>query len=151
MSTRWYPIYQRGNPQLRIFLPNFWMKLVRPEHKQPENVVQFITPTQMSDHDIKQYLEKIYKVEVASVRSQIKEGLIKRQRLRGYIIKEPDYRQAFITLPPGQTFKFPDISTEKEKQDDNEIKKFQETASQAFEKFKVLNKDRPGVPGWFSL
>ena len=30
MSTRWYPIYQRGNPQLRVFLPNFWMKLVKP-------------------------------------------------------------------------------------------------------------------------
>jgi hypothetical protein len=29
MSTRWYPIYQRGNPQLRVFLPNFWMKLVK--------------------------------------------------------------------------------------------------------------------------
>ena len=30
MSSRWYPIYQRGNPQLRVFLPNFWMKLVKP-------------------------------------------------------------------------------------------------------------------------
>lgn len=41
MSTRWYPLYQRGNPQLRVFLPNFWMKLVKSEHKQPENIVTF--------------------------------------------------------------------------------------------------------------
>jgi hypothetical protein len=34
MSTRWYPIYQRGNPQLRVFLPNFWMKMVEPNYNQ---------------------------------------------------------------------------------------------------------------------
>jgi hypothetical protein len=40
MSTRWYPIYQRGNPQLRIFLPNFWMKLVQLEKiSAPSNKV----------------------------------------------------------------------------------------------------------------
>ena len=47
MSTRWYPIYQRGNPQLRVFLPNFWMKLVKPtvvfgKAAVPENKVQLI-------------------------------------------------------------------------------------------------------------
>lgn len=39
MSSRWYPLYQRGNPQLRVFLPNFWLKLVRPSHEQPKNVI----------------------------------------------------------------------------------------------------------------
>ena len=34
MSTRWYPIYQKGNPQLRVFLPNFWMKMVKPNFNQ---------------------------------------------------------------------------------------------------------------------
>ena len=49
MSTRWYPIYQKGNPQvfcstvqllflfilqLRVFLPNFWMKMVKPNYNQ---------------------------------------------------------------------------------------------------------------------
>lgn len=70
-----YPIYKKGNPQRRIFLPNFWMKLVRPLYKQPTNIVQFITPTEMTDYDIKNYLEKIYKVPVAEIRSEIVEGI----------------------------------------------------------------------------
>lgn len=47
MSSRWYPIYQRGNPQLRVFLPNFWMKIVKDPIKQPKNVVVFETSMQM--------------------------------------------------------------------------------------------------------
>lgn len=47
MSTRWYPLYQKGNPQLRVFLPNFWMKIVKTEHKQPDNVVTFETSMEM--------------------------------------------------------------------------------------------------------
>ena len=27
--TSSYPLYRRGNPQLRVYLPNFWMKLAR--------------------------------------------------------------------------------------------------------------------------
>jgi large subunit ribosomal protein L23 len=51
MSTRWYPIYQRGNPQLRIFLPNFWMKLVKldkisaPSNKVPTQLLVFYKGT----------------------------------------------------------------------------------------------------------
>ena len=82
MSSRWYPIYQKGNPQLRVFLPNFWMKMVKPDYNQygastPSNKVivifkctklslklqaQFIVSSQMTKHDVKNYLEKIYQV-----------------------------------------------------------------------------------------
>jgi len=71
-----YPIYQRGNPQLRVFLPNFWMKLVRPEEKQPKNVVQFKVPTGMTNYDIENYLTKIYKIKVIKVESSIENGNI---------------------------------------------------------------------------
>lgn len=47
MSTRWYPIWQRGNPQLRVFLPNFWLKLIRPERRHPENFVTFNVSMEM--------------------------------------------------------------------------------------------------------
>lgn len=47
MSTRWYPIYQRGNPQLRVFLPNFWMKIIKPKNAQPPNTVVFETSMEM--------------------------------------------------------------------------------------------------------
>ncbi|KPP71260.1 hypothetical protein Z043_109848 [Scleropages formosus] len=36
-----YPIYQMGNPQLRVFRPNFSMTLVRPGKEQPPDTVQF--------------------------------------------------------------------------------------------------------------
>lgn len=71
-----YPIYQKGNPQLRVFLPNFWMKIVKPTFQQPPNIVQFVTSIEMTDYDIKNYLEKIYKLPVAQVRSEIVEGML---------------------------------------------------------------------------
>nr|CAD7263578.1 unnamed protein product [Timema shepardi] len=74
MSTRWYPLYQRGNPQLRVFLPNFWMKLVEPIHQQHNNIVQFIVSTEMTRYDIKNYLEKIYNVSVVEVKTRIVSG-----------------------------------------------------------------------------
>uniref|UniRef100_V5I5T5 Large ribosomal subunit protein uL23m n=1 Tax=Ixodes ricinus TaxID=34613 RepID=V5I5T5_IXORI len=66
MSSRLYPQYVKGNPQLRIFLPNFWMKLVKHGKPQPPNTVKFVVPLQMTKYDVKNYLEKIYKVPVAS-------------------------------------------------------------------------------------
>jgi large subunit ribosomal protein L23 len=69
-----YLLYQRGNPQQRIFLPNFWLKLVRPEHKQPPNIVQFIVSLQMTKYDIRNYLEKIYKIPVVDIRTVVAMG-----------------------------------------------------------------------------
>lgn len=67
-------MYQRGNPQLRIFLPNFWLKLVRSEQSQPPNVVEFIVSQEMTRIDVKNYLEKIYNVPVCNVRTRIVMG-----------------------------------------------------------------------------
>lgn len=69
-----YPIYQKGNPQLRVYLPNFFMKLVRPDYKQPPNIVKFIVSNEMTNHDIRNYLEKIYNVSMADIRSSIATG-----------------------------------------------------------------------------
>uniref|UniRef100_A0A0V0G899 Large ribosomal subunit protein uL23m n=1 Tax=Triatoma dimidiata TaxID=72491 RepID=A0A0V0G899_TRIDM len=151
MSSRWYPLFRNGNPQRRVFLPNFWMKLVRPAYKQPSNIVQFMTPTEMSDYDIKNYLEKIYKVSVAEIRSEIVEGEFKRQRIKGYIIKDDDYRRAFVTLKEGEIFEFPDICEQKKIKDDEEVKKLKEEARASFKEFNKRNENRPGVPGWFGI
>ena len=61
-----YPLYRRGNPQLRIYLPNFWMKLLNPEKsyvRAPPNCVTFEVSPAMTKLDVKNYLEKIYKVK----------------------------------------------------------------------------------------
>lgn len=38
MSTRLYPLYKANSPQLRILLPNFWMKLLNGFNDQPKNI-----------------------------------------------------------------------------------------------------------------
>lgn len=98
MSTRWYPLYQRGNPQLRIFLPDFWMKLVRPEQNQPKNVVLFHCSMEMTRHDVKNYLRDIYKVPVVEVRTRIELGEFKQNFYKKYIQKKDDIKYAYVTL-----------------------------------------------------
>lgn len=98
MSTRWYPIYQRGCPQLRVFLPNFWLKLIKPTHNQPANVVQFACSMEMTKYDVQNYLEKIYNVPVVGVRMYIKMGPTQRDKVHGYVTKDEDTKMAYITL-----------------------------------------------------
>ena len=43
-----YPLYQLGNPQLRVFRTNFFIQLVRPGTAQPEDTVQFRIPMEMT-------------------------------------------------------------------------------------------------------
>uniref|UniRef100_A0A5K3FAN6 Large ribosomal subunit protein uL23m n=1 Tax=Mesocestoides corti TaxID=53468 RepID=A0A5K3FAN6_MESCO len=63
-----YPKFTPGDPQLRMFLPPFWMKMLYPGEKCPKRLVVFKVHPQMTKFDVKQYLEKIYKVPVADVR-----------------------------------------------------------------------------------
>jgi len=36
-----YPMYFKGNPQLRIFLPLFWMKMMKSKENLPKDTVKF--------------------------------------------------------------------------------------------------------------
>lgn len=98
MSTRWYPLFKPGGPQLRVFLPNFWLKLVRPSHEQPENTVQFACSMEMTKYDVKNYLEKIYNIPVVEVRTRIAMGRTKRDLKVGYVTKEDDTKYAYVTM-----------------------------------------------------
>lgn len=98
MSSRWYPIYQRGNPQLRVFLPNFWMKLIRPIEEQPKNVATFSVSMEMTKYDVKNYLEKIYKIPIVDVRTRIELGSTKRDTTYGYVTKNEDMKIAYVTM-----------------------------------------------------
>lgn len=98
MSTRWYPLFKPGGPQLRVFLPNFWLRLVRPTHDQPANIVQFACSMEMTKYDVRSYLEKVYNVPVIEVRTRIGMGLTKRDMKLGYVTKEEDTKYAYVTL-----------------------------------------------------
>lgn len=151
MSTRWYPLFQRGNPQLRVFLPTFWMKLVRPEHEQPPNVVQFACSMEMTRHDVKNYLEKIYNIPVVDVRTRIAMGKTKRDMTLGYITKHDDTKLAYVTLPKDMTFEFPNLFPAEAKQQLEDDKKSLDEAKKNHKKYLEKNKHRPGTPGWFSI
>ncbi|KAB0800091.1 hypothetical protein PPYR_07971 [Photinus pyralis] len=151
MSTRLYPLYQKGNPQLRVFLSNFWMKLVRPEHKQPPNVVQFHCSMEMTRYDIKNYLEKIYNVKSTQVNTRIVLGKTREEPGKGYVIKDDDYKVAYVVLPKDEKFEFPNLfpeSAEKEKLDHD---KALDEVRKNHQKYLEKNSDRPGLPGWFSF
>lgn len=173
MSTRWYPIFQRGNPQLRVFLPNFWMKLVRAEHEQPPNVVQFACSMEMTKYDVKNYLEKIYNIPVVDVRTRIAMGKTKRDMVLGYISKHDDTKLAYVTLvswkivllahftvsftygspfqPKDMKFEFPNLFPAEAKQQLEDDKKSLDEAKKNHKKYLEKNKHRPGTPGWFSI
>lgn len=105
MSTRWYPIYKQGNPQLRVFLTDFWMKMVRNDQQPtpPPNVVTFHCSMEMTKHDIKNYLTKIYDVPVVDVRTEIRMGEFFRDPVKKYVKKKDDYRVAIVTLVRNQS------------------------------------------------
>ncbi|XKL67364.1 hypothetical protein PGB90_002855 [Kerria lacca] len=152
MSSRYYPIYQIGNPQLRIFLPNFWMKLVKPTEKQPPNVVQFKVPLAMTNYDIKNYLQKIYKISVMHVSSELEDGLIKPVFKNGYLVKEEDFRRAYVTLPRGTEFIFPELDCEEIKtKSEKEKEQHLQELEASYKKHTQQIKGRFGLPTWFTI
>ncbi|XP_064193103.1 large ribosomal subunit protein uL23m isoform X2 [Anguilla rostrata] len=97
-----YPLYQIGNPQLRVFRPNFFLTLVRPGKELPPDTVQFRIPIEMTKCDVKNYLEKIYNVPVGAVRTRIQYGTNKKRNHLNQRVKTPDYKVAYVQLagPP---------------------------------------------------
>nr|XP_057931293.1 large ribosomal subunit protein uL23m-like isoform X1 [Doryrhamphus excisus] len=93
-----YPLYQLGNPQLRIFRPNWFLTLVRPGKEQPPDTVQFRIPMEMTKNDVKNYLEKIYNVPVGAVRTRIQFGSNKKRNHLNQRVKQPDYKVAYVQL-----------------------------------------------------
>lgn len=80
------------------------MKLIAHEDKQPPNIVQFHCSMEMTKHDIKNYLKKIYNIDVIDVRTRIAMGKFVKDRLHGAIIKEDDRKLAYVVLVRLQLF-----------------------------------------------
>ena len=104
------------NPKLqaRIFLPNWFVKIVRPGREQPDDTVQMHVPCDMGKIDIKNYMEAIYGIKVAKVHTRIQAGKVKSYTDRYNRIltrKTPDYKVAYVMLAEG-TFKFPQMFPE---------------------------------------
>lgn len=53
---------------------------------------------EMTKHDIKNYLEKIYNVPTVDVRTRITLGKFRKDAGKGYVVKDDDIKYAFVTL-----------------------------------------------------
>jgi len=111
-----YPKYWKGDPQLRLCMPYFWMRILKPKVKTPPSVVNFEVHPQMTDYDVKNYLEKIYKVPVARVRTHLEPGKGYNQPEKDSPTniprQEADRRIALVQLAEGGTFTFPEFVPE---------------------------------------
>ncbi|PVD28015.1 hypothetical protein C0Q70_10595 [Pomacea canaliculata] len=103
----------------------------------------------MSKIDIKNYLEKIYKIPVLNVRTKVMAGGDIKHPTRGHVMaKEDDYKVAFVQLGDGVTFEFPEI-----------FKEIKSPAEKQVAEIKQLNRadmeneqkywDKLSVPVWF--
>ncbi|XP_036116057.1 39S ribosomal protein L23, mitochondrial [Molossus molossus] len=148
-----YPLYQLGNPQLRVFRTNFFVQLVRPGTAQPEDTVQFRIPMEMTRVDLKNYLERIYSVPVASVRTRVQHGSNRKRDHRNVRVKKPDYKVAYVQLAHGQTFTFPDLFPERKPspEGDSVDKDLQQQLLEEQQARQSQDPRRGGVPEWFGL
>ncbi|CAD5234521.1 unnamed protein product [Bursaphelenchus xylophilus] len=110
MSSRIARLWQPGNPQIRCFLPDFWMRFNETYdvgyQRLPQNAAEFEVDPQMTKFDIRQYLEKIYNLPVREVRTRNVMGKMKydnpfSHRYRRAYFKEPDQKYAIVFFKKG--------------------------------------------------
>uniref|UniRef100_A0A8C5XUN6 Large ribosomal subunit protein uL23m n=1 Tax=Microcebus murinus TaxID=30608 RepID=A0A8C5XUN6_MICMU len=99
----------------------------------------------MTRVDLKNYLESIYNVPVAAVRTRVQHGCNRKRDHRNVRIKKPDYKVAYVQLAHGQTFTFPDLFPEKERSPEAGSLEEDERQRQR------SDPRRGGVPDWFGL
>uniref|UniRef100_A0A0N5AR97 Large ribosomal subunit protein uL23m n=1 Tax=Syphacia muris TaxID=451379 RepID=A0A0N5AR97_9BILA len=106
MSSRIKRLWQLGNPQLRVFLPDFWVRIVDTPKcgpgRLPKNCVKFEVDKRMSRHDVREYLEKIYELPVRDVRTFVKEDIdwlkVNVAKYRRALWKEEERKYAYVFL-----------------------------------------------------
>ncbi|PIK44509.1 putative 39S ribosomal protein L23, mitochondrial-like [Apostichopus japonicus] len=143
-----YARFLPGGPQRRVFFPDFYLKMVKPQREHPPNVVVFHCPVQMTKFDVKNYLEKIYNVPVERVNTSIPFNPIVRDHQNRRWMPRDEFKVAFVTLADGQTFKFPELFAPPASEDDDEVidslKEKEKKETQALA-------SRGGLPSWFGI
>ncbi|XP_063052278.1 large ribosomal subunit protein uL23m [Engraulis encrasicolus] len=147
-----HPLYQLGNPQLRVFRPGWFLTLVRPGTEQPKDTAQFRVPMEMTKYDVRNYLQKIYNVPVVTVRTRIQFGSNKKRNHLNQKVKQPDYKVAYVQLGEGQEFEFPNIFPEKDtKAAEGSMDEVQEQFMEDERQRQKSDPRRGGVTEWFGL
>uniref|UniRef100_A0A7E4VH25 Large ribosomal subunit protein uL23m n=1 Tax=Panagrellus redivivus TaxID=6233 RepID=A0A7E4VH25_PANRE len=159
MTTRISRLWQPGNPQNRVFFPDFWLKVVETPKvgykRLPKNAAKFEIDQRMSRTDVREYLEKIYKLPVRDVRIENKLGDITwnaplDKEKRRAIWKDDDRKFAYVYFAKEIEFNYPVIFTETDEvtEDLEKMKKF---LAEDHNNEKFVNRDRAGIGNFFGV
>jgi len=108
-------------------------------------MVHFHVSNEMTEYDVRNYLTKIYKLPVVAVKVELKNGNVVRSQ-KGFILKEDDYKVAYVQMEKNFKFNFPDIP----KIPGRDIyDKTVERNKKANEELQEKYPYRPGLPNWF--
>uniref|UniRef100_A0A915EKH7 Large ribosomal subunit protein uL23m n=1 Tax=Ditylenchus dipsaci TaxID=166011 RepID=A0A915EKH7_9BILA len=160
MSTRIQRLWQPGNPQTRVFLPDFWLKLVETpktgRNQLPKNAAKFEVDLRMSKLDVRQYLEKIYKLPVRDVRTIVEMGEIlwespKDKKYKTARWKDEDKKYAFVFFKKDFVVEFPDIFRVDHAQQEIDRAVEQNSKDPNRRNFEYMNQDRVGVGKMFGV
>jgi large subunit ribosomal protein L23 len=143
-----YPLWYPDNPRVRLFLPLFWLKMVKHEKPLPNDFVKFECHWQMTISDVKQYLEKLYGIKAMDARVEIKRGEYMKHPAKPNALSPPmeDRKYIYIQLKD-ETFEFPDLF--KNKRPSDEIAKEQKQLFNQMNKDYNTKKDRLNIGDWF--
>jgi large subunit ribosomal protein L23 len=143
-----YPLWYPDNPRTRLFLPLFWLRVVKHNKPLPKDFIKFECHWQMTVPDVKQYLEKLYGVSVLDVKTEIKKGeFIKHPKFPKALSPPMDDRKyAFVQLKD-DVFEYPDIF--KNKDPARDLEKEQKQMQNEFNKSFNKSKDRLDIGNWF--
>ena len=101
------PLWNPDDPRPRLFLPLYWIKVVEPTKTIPKDMVKFECHWQMSANDVREYLQKVYGIDVLDVRVEIVKGeTIKHPEKKALVPPLDDRKFVYVHLKEGE-FKFP--------------------------------------------
>jgi hypothetical protein len=118
------PLYNYGNPQFRVFLPKHTIKLLNPtsltaynwvdqKHdqlhaEQPMNHIFFEVEMSMTEHELWDYLTKVYEVPIADIRFKVLPPMMGQDHKGRIYTDTPERILARVLLQPGYYFEYPD-------------------------------------------
>ncbi|MEN2500299.1 MAG: 54S ribosomal protein L23, mitochondrial [Marteilia pararefringens] len=119
--TAWKPLWQRqyklpdadSNGKINLLFPHYWIRILN-DKNIPPSILKIEAHIQMTKYDIKEYLEKLYRIPVMGMRTQIFQGKLRKNYVDSQKPdqEEPDYKYAWVELPHGYEFRFPEIEQE---------------------------------------
>jgi len=126
-----FPLHYEGAPQRRLYMPEWYLTLVKPDEEMPKNYVRFHIPADMTKYDLKEYLSKIYDVKILSITLETvgyqKYAQPTPWKKEGFEWKLFDpYHVAHIYLANGETFEFPNFLQNAEGKNENSFVEYYE-------------------------